>query len=511
MLGRRAALAGALAAAVALAVTSLADALVETIPSVIGAVAQAVLRAAPGFVAEAAIETLGQADKPALRIGTIVIALLIGAAAGVTATRRRWVGDAVFSAFAALGVACVASLDGISVGGAAVSAALASAAGALALRFMLRPARQARGAGGPPSQSAAAVPGGGKDARGLDRRRFLAAAATAAVAVAGARIASRPAKHPASTARVASRRFGAPVVNQGLDVDGVSPLITPNDDFYRTDEALIIPSVDLSAWRLRVDGMVERPFELTYDELLAEPLVEADVTLACVSNAVGGDLVGNAHWTGVRLDRLLERAGVQARADQIVGRSFDGFTAGFPASVLDGRDALVAVAMNGEVLPRVHGFPARLVVPGLYGYVSATKWLREIEVTTFDAFDAYWVRRGWARYGPVKLESRIDVPRTASGLRPGRQPIAGVAWAPHRGIAKVEVRVDDGPWREAALGPSVGDDAWRQWHLEWDARRGRHEIEVRAVTNDGEVQTAETRSPHPDGATGHHRVRVEVA
>jgi DMSO/TMAO reductase YedYZ molybdopterin-dependent catalytic subunit len=494
---RRGALAGGLAAGVALAMTSLADAVVGTIPSLVGAVAQAFLRAAPGFVSRTAIETLGHADKPALRIGTIVIALLIGAAAGALATRRRWVGDVTLAAFGALGVACAAWLPGMSIPGAAVSATVAAVAGAFTLRALLvTPAVH---------QVALPVPG-----QGVDRRRFLAAAGTVAVAVAGTRLAARPHRVEALTAAGPSPDFGPPVTNRGLAVDGLSPLVTPNGDFYRTDEALIIPRVNAGSWRLRIDGLVERPYELTYDQLLAMDLVEADVTLACVSNAVGGTLVGNAHWTGVRLDTLLERAGVKGSADQVVGKSVDGFSAGFPTTVLDGRDALVAVAMNGKALPAVHGFPARLVVPGLYGYVSATKWLRQIELTTFDAFDAYWVRRGWAKLGPIKIESRIDVPRDTAVVRSGRRPVAGVAWAPHRGIGTVEVRVDDGPWQATELGPVLGNDAWRQWVLPWDAAPGHHVIEVRATTADGETQTAGTQSPYPDGATGHHRVRVEV-
>ena len=222
--------------------------------------------------------------------------------------------------------------------------------------------------------------------------------------------------------------------------------------------------------------------------------------------------MGTAKWLGVRLADLLARAGVQPGATQLVGRSVDGFTVGFPVGVAtDGRDALVAVGMNGEPLPAAHGFPARLVVPGLYGYVSATKWLTEIELTTFEAFDAYWVQRNWARNGPVKVESRIDVPRDFSRVAAGPRTVAGVAWAPHRGISRVEVRVDDGPWQEADLGPTLGDDAWRQWTWPWAATAGEHEISVRATTGDGEVQTATKHSPFPDGATGHHQVKVRVA
>ena len=495
---RRNALAGVLAAAVALAITSLADALVAGIPSLIGAVGQTFLRAAPGSFAQLMIELLGYADKPALRVGTLVIALLVGAGAGRAAARRAWVGDVIFAVFGAIGVASAASLDGMSVPGATLSAGLGVLAGLVSLRWLLAPR--------PPSQGAIAVPG-----HGVDRRRFLSAAGVVAVAVGGARAASPRGAATDEAARRYATKFGGPIAEQGIPVDGLSPLITPNDRFYRTDEALIVPDVDVARWRLRVAGMVDRPFELTFDELVALPLVEASITLACVSNEVGGSLVGNARWTGVRLDALLERAGVDARADQIVGRSVDGFTAGFPVSIIDGRDALVAVAMNGQPLPRIHGFPARLVVPGLYGYVSATKWLKEIHLTTFESFDAYWAERGWSRLGPVKLESRIDVPRDASSVDAGRRVVAGVAWAPHRAIAKVEIRVDKGPWQETELGPSLGDDAWRQWRYDWTAAAGEHEIEVRATTTDGEVQTAASKPPFPSGATGHHRIRVEVS
>jgi len=270
-------------------------------------------------------------------------------------------------------------------------------------------------------------------------------------------------------------------------------------------------------WRWRPSATVAAaflyaltPFTLTLDELLGEPMVERHVTLACVSNEVGGSLVGTARWLGVPLARLLERAGVQPTADQVVGRSVDGFTVGFPTAVaLDGRDAIVAVCMNGEPLPRRHGFPARLVVPGLYGYVSATKWLTEIRLTTFDAFDAYWIERGWAEEGPVKTQSRIDVPR--GRVAAGPVAVAGVAWATHRGISAVEVRVDGGAWQPATLAAAISDDTWRQWHLTWDATPGRHVLEVRATDGGGEVQPAERTPVFPDGATGHHRIAVEVS
>jgi hypothetical protein len=250
---------------------------------------------------------------------------------------------------------------------------------------------------------------------------------------------------------------------------------------------------------------------LAYDELLAMPMAERDVTLACVSNGVGGRYVGNARWLGVPLGDLLERAGVQAGATQIVGRSVDDFTVGFPTeAAFDGRTAMVAVGMNGEPLPIAHGFPARLVVAGLYGYVSATKWLAEIELTTWEAFDAYWIPRGWAKEAPIKLQSRIDVPRKNQEVTAGLVPVAGVAWSPPVGIGAVEVRIDDGPWVAAELGPLAGSESWRQWSYAWNAGPGGHVLTVRAIDADGNVQDEARRPPRPDGATGYHTIRVFV-
>jgi DMSO/TMAO reductase YedYZ molybdopterin-dependent catalytic subunit len=279
--------------------------------------------------------------------------------------------------------------------------------------------------------------------------------------------------------------------------------VVPNDDFYRIDTALLLPQVDPSGWSLEVTGLVERPFRLDYDELLALPQLEAYVTLACVSNEVGGELVGNALWQGVPLRDLLARARPRREATQVLGRSVDGFTAGFPIeAAYDVEAAMVAIAMNGEPLPVSHGFPARIVVPGLYGYVSATKWLAKIELTRFDEVDGYWIPRGWAKEGPIKTQSRIDV------ARPG--VIAGVAWAPTRGIERVEVRVDDGPWREATLATALDLDSWRQWRLPWRPEPGTHEIAVRATDGTGATQPEERTDVAPDGATGWHTVGVTV-
>jgi DMSO/TMAO reductase YedYZ molybdopterin-dependent catalytic subunit len=290
----------------------------------------------------------------------------------------------------------------------------------------------------------------------------------------------------------------------------LSPFLTSTSRFYRVDTALVPPTTDLAAWRLRITGMVDHPVELSYRQLLASPLEEAAVTIACVSNEVGDQLVGNARWRGVPLAGLLRRAGVRPGATQLVARSVDGFTVGFPTELaLDGRAALVALGMNGQPLPQPHGFPARLIVPGLYGYVSACKWLAELELTTLDAFDAYWVRRGWAKLGPIKTQSRIDTPRDGSRPRPGRVPVAGVAWAPHRGISRVEVQVDSGPWLPARLGAGTAD-TWRQWLLDWDASPGRHRLRVRATDGSGHTQPATPTPPFPDGATGWHTISVQV-
>jgi DMSO/TMAO reductase YedYZ molybdopterin-dependent catalytic subunit len=292
----------------------------------------------------------------------------------------------------------------------------------------------------------------------------------------------------------------------------VSPLITPNAEFYRIDTAFSFPRVDLDTWRLRVSGLVDRPLEFSYAELVAMPQVDVPITIACVSNTVGGDLVGTAYWQGIPLATLLTAAGVQPGGTQIIGRSLDGFTAGFPTeAAIDGREALVVLGMNGEPLPVKHGFPARLVVEGLYGYVSATKWLRSIELRGWDEVDGYWVPLGWSKEGPIKLQSRLDVPRAGETVPSGPTAIAGVAWAPGVGIAAVEVQIDGGDWQRAELGPEFSDATWRQWMLRWDATAGRHTLRVRATDRNGQVQTAEVTPAEPDGATGHHTRQVKVA
>ena len=302
-----------------------------------------------------------------------------------------------------------------------------------------------------------------------------------------------------------------PPAGATIAVDGISPLVTSNSDFYRIDTALNVPQVDPDHWALRVHGRVDHPFEITFAELLAMPMVEEYVTLSCVSNEVGGPLISTAKWLGVPLRTLLDRAGVQRGADQIVGRSVDYFTAGFPtAAALDGRTALLAVGMNGEPLPVKHGFPARLVIAGLYGYVSATKWITELEATTFAAYDAYWVPRGWSQQAPIKTESRIDVPRGNSTVAAGAVSVAGVAWAPTRGIRTVEVQVDGGEWHPAELAVAINNETWRQWLYRWNATSGTHELRVRATDATGNRQDGRDTPPPPNGATGYHTIFVTV-
>lgn len=301
-----------------------------------------------------------------------------------------------------------------------------------------------------------------------------------------------------------------PPVDPALTVSGLSPLFTPNAMFYRIDTALSTPNISIDTWKLQIDGMVAKPKTYTYSELVSRPTFELDDTIACVSNEVGGNLVGNARWLGIRLDDLIRESAPTSRADQVMGHSIDRFTAGFPLAALDGRDAMIAIGMNGEVLPIDHGFPARIIVPGLYGYVSATKWLTRIELTRFDEKQGYWIPRGWSALAPIKTQSRIDTPFDGFAVKTGMHPIAGVAWAPGRGISKVEVRVDNEPWRVANLGPELAKTTWRQWWLDWSATPGKHKIAVRATDGEGVLQSKTEVSVLPNGAEGWHTISINV-
>jgi DMSO/TMAO reductase YedYZ molybdopterin-dependent catalytic subunit len=501
---RRSALAGGVAALFALGVSELLAGLIESVPSLVISIGTAVIDLAPPAVKDFAIETFGTADKPALIVGTVVLATLFGALLGLAAARSFAVPLVGFVAFGALGAVAAVRDPQAAMWPSILVAAGAVAAGLVALRVMARKADH---------------PTGTTEQVDPTRRAFLTSAGAftllAGIGAVGGRVLTERLRMTTNRAEVILPRPRQPLPTaesgSSLNVTGIAPVITPNDEFYKIDTALSVPRVDLDTWVLKIAGLVDRPYELTYDDLLDLPMVERYVTLSCVSNEVGGGLVGNAKWLGVPLSEILERARVQTGADQIVGRSVDGFTVGFPTEVaFDGREALVAVGMNDEPLPFDHGFPARLVVAGLYGYVSATKWLSEIELTTWDAFDAYWVPRGWAKEAPIKTQSRIDTPQQNARLDQGTRPIAGVAWAPGRGITRVEVQVDDGPWQEAELSEPLSNDSWRQWALDWEARPGTHTIRVRATDGTGETQTSVRTSPRPDGATGHHTISVVV-
>jgi DMSO/TMAO reductase YedYZ molybdopterin-dependent catalytic subunit len=286
-----------------------------------------------------------------------------------------------------------------------------------------------------------------------------------------------------------------------------APWRSPNKDFYRIDTAIVVPVIDPNQWRLRIHGLVDREITLTYRELVGRRLTEDWVTICCVSNEVGGDLIGNAWWSGVRVADLLAEAGVHTGADAVKQTSHDGWTCGTPVAALtDSRNAMLAVAMNGEPLPIEHGFPVRMIVPGLYGYVSATKWVVDLEVTRFDRFAAYWTDRGWSAKGPVKTESRVEVPRGGADVKAGRVRVGGHAWAQHTGIEKVEYRVDGDAWRTAELGRVPGADSWVQWAGSVDMATGRHSVTVRATDRSGYTQTAARADVVPDGATGWHTV-----
>ncbi len=515
-------LAGIVAALVALGVAEAVAAISRTFQSPVLDVGDRVVDAVPRRVKELAIDWFGTNDKIALLTGIGSILTIYAFVIGIIAFGKRLsvalVGIASFGligAFASQTTRREAPLVAV------LPSMIGAIAGVTALWALRRAATRRLAVRPGTSVDTVAVPARRPSIAELvpnDRRRFLVTAAAgtaAAVILAGAGRAARQ-RFSAATDRAKilipkARRPLAPVPTEiAAPVDGISPFFTPNSDFYRIDTALTVPQVPVDSWRLRVTGMVDDPFELTYDELLQLPLVESDITLTCVSNEVGGRLLGTARWLGVRLDDLLESAGVDPAADQIVGRSTDGYTCGFPVSALDGRDALVAIGMNGELLPLEHGFPARLIVPGLYGYVSATKWLEEIELTRFDAFDQYWVERGWVDNAPIKVQSRVDTPKGLSSVDAGTVAIGGVAWAQTRGIERVELQFDDGEWVEATLAAELNDVTWRQWSYAWQAASGRHSVRVRATEKNGPIQTDERSEPFPSGATGQHQIVVIV-
>jgi len=498
-----AALAGVVAGAMALGATELLAGLAAGAPSVVLEIGALLISLQPPGAKQVVVDLFGTADKDVLNVAIVLGALALAAGLGLLARHRRGWTKAGFAAIALVGL--FASLRDPLVDAllAVAAAVLGLTVASVVLDRLLRLAMSGR-----PVE----MPNWG-------RRRFIGSSiGLAALAVAGGGVGRILLNNRAEAAPVAASIPPAvdPVdsLPQGaeLAVDGLSDLVTSNRTFYRIDTNLLTPRIDAGTWSLSVDGMVDRPFNLSYPELLAMEMHEQYVTIACVSNEVGGGLVGNALWRGVRLRELLDRAGVRPGATQLVGHAFDGWTAGFPTAWLDesDREALVAVAMNGEPLPPEHGFPARLIVPGLYGYVSATKWLTTIGLTTLEGFNGYWVPLGWAKEAPILTQSRIDVPRSGSSLAAGAVAVAGVAWAPDRGISRIEVQVDDAAWALAEVSTPISDATWVQWLYRWDAAPGEHQVTVRATDGDGEVQTDRVTRPPPDGARGHHTIRVSV-
>jgi DMSO/TMAO reductase YedYZ molybdopterin-dependent catalytic subunit len=508
----RGALAGLVAAATALAVGELVAGLSKRLSPPVITVGNRVVDAVPRQVKDLAIEWFGTNDKKALLVGIYSLVAVFGLVLGLVARHRHLVGAVGIGLFAAVGVWAADQEVGAPWWAGAPSV-VGAAAGIAVLELLLASIPHAS-APGWSHRPAGALP---EPVAG--RRAFLALGGAAVVAATGAAAVGRWLQGRFSAAASRARvvlpraRRPAPPVPAGAhpEVEGLAPFITPNGSFYRIDTNLTVPQITAEGWTLRITGLVDHERTYTYRDILAMDLVEERITLTCVSNEVGGGLVGTATWLGVPLAHLLQDAGVRRSADQVVGRAFDGFTTGFPVdAVTDGRPALLAVGMNGEPLPLAHGFPARLVVPGLYGYVSATKWLTEIELTTFADFDAYWVRRHWSADGTIKTMSRIDTPRGLQRVPAGTVPIAGVAWAQTRGIERVEVRIDDGPWRPAELAAQDSKVTWRQWVYRWEATPGRHQVTCRATDGTGRRQTEQRAKPFPDGASGWHSVAVLV-
>ncbi|MEO7131193.1 MAG: molybdopterin-dependent oxidoreductase [Dermatophilaceae bacterium] len=466
-------------------------------PAPIAAVAGAFIDRTPPWLKDFAVSTFGTNDKRALLIGTLVVLALVCAALGLLARTRITAGLLGFAVVGAIGIGAVLSRPG-AVAFDVVPTLLGTIVGLWFLR--------------------AAVAQGPDPAAGLSRRWIIGGVVGAAGAYLGNALAGG--SNAATASRVAAQVPAVPLnvatrvtipAGADLKVAGVAPFVSDTAGFYRIDTAFVVPRLNADEWRLNVTGMVDREVQLDWATLQSKELQEAMVTLCCVSNEVGGDLIGNAVWTGWPVRELLKLAGPKAGADMVLQTSTDGWTCGTPLGALtDDRDALLAVRMNGQPLPFEHGFPVRLVVPGLYGYVSACKWVTELKVTTFADDAGYWTPRGWSELGPVKTASRIDVPHAGGSVSSGTVAVAGVAWAQHRGISRVEVQVDDAPWVEARLAADAGIDVWRQWVFEWEATRGSHDLRVRAVDGTGALQTPVEASPAPDGASGYHSVTVRV-
>ncbi|WP_241827724.1 molybdopterin-dependent oxidoreductase [Actinopolymorpha singaporensis] len=504
--------AGVVAAGAGLAIAQLAAGLIaEPRSAPVVAVGAGFIDVIPASVREFGIRTLGTADKPVLVTGIVVLVVALGALAGLAGGWRRPLGWVVFGVLGLVGALAAASRPDAGAAAVVPSVLAALTAGgvlAWALRAVERPQPAGQTTGGTTAQTAAA-----QGRRDLLLRGGLVVAASLAAAGAGSLLLRRRGAVADARASFPVPRPPTTAVPPGADlhIRDLTPWRTPNDVFYRIDTALSVPVVDPATWRLRIHGLVDHPLDLTVADLRSRRIVHRWVTLTCVSNEVGGDLAGNALWTGVLLSDLLREARVRPGADAVKSTSADGWTCGTPLSALtDGRPAMLAFGMNGAPLPLEHGFPVRMVVPGLYGYVSATKWVVDIEVTRFDRFQAYWTTRGWSERGPIKTASRIDVPASGANVPAGAVTVAGVAWAQHRGISRVEVRAGGGPWQVARLAGQPTRDSWRQWTWTWQAPTGTHRVQVRAFDGTGQVQAAAVAPPAPNGASGYHTIEVTV-
>ena len=527
----QAALSGMVGAALALASGELVASLTNKTTSLVLAVGEFIVDVTPGDIVRTSIETLGNSQKIVLLSGITVISILFGGFLGLLSRKHSDLSYLLFILFGIFG-GWTLNRDPLTSTTAALSlSATATLIGLSAFVFLNNILDQ-------PINTSLEDPKN----RYADRRQFLSWATGISVAAGAMTGTGRfllkddtiqnirenivlpdieektgflksdtttPASPtPATTTLPDEKDFFT--FSEMNEIEGISPYITSNKDFYRIDTALRVPTIEPADWSLTLNGLVENPYELSYDEILEMDLVKKDVTLTCVSNEIGGPLVGNAVWSGVPLSEIISKSKPLPEAQQVMCHSVDGFTAGFPIeNIFDGRTALLAVGMNGRPLPVIHGFPARLVVAGLYGYVSAVKWIKRIEICTWDGNDGYWIPRGWSKKAPIKISSRIDVPRERR-INSGINAVAGVAWAPLSGVKTVEVSFDSGPWQECNLGVSLSGESWSQWAYKWDAKPGKYEIKVRAIDNNGVIQSSNLASPAPNGAEGYDQISVRV-
>ena len=527
----QAALSGMVGAALALASGELVASLTNKTTSLVLAVGEFIVDVTPGDIVRTSIETLGNSQKIVLLSGITIISILFGGFLGLLSLKHSDLSYLLFILFGIFG-GWTLNRDPLTSTTAALSlSATATLIGLSAFVFLNNILDQ-------PINTSLEDPKN----RYADRRQFLSWATGISVAAGAMTGTGRfllkddtiqnirenivlpdieektgllksdtttPASPtPATTTLPDEKDFFT--FSEMNEIEGISPYITSNKDFYRIDTALRVPTIEPADWSLTLNGLVENPYELSYDEILEMDLVKKDVTLTCVSNEIGGPLVGNAVWSGVPLSEIISKSKPLPEAQQVMCHSVDGFTAGFPIeNIFDGRTALLAVGMNGRPLPVIHGFPARLVVAGLYGYVSAVKWIKRIEICTWDGNDGYWIPRGWSKKAPIKISSRIDVPRERR-INSGINAVAGVAWAPLSGVKTVEVSFDSGPWQECNLGVSLSGESWSQWAYKWDAKPGKYEIKVRAIDNNGVIQSSNLASPAPNGAEGYDQISVRV-